>query len=450
MMNTRCLCLLASTFLAASSLIASDKTLPVEGAMLVGGKTYQLKYAVVYETSESDEKLVSVLVSDRRIPIAEIRKELAEHEGNDRMLLLSQPYVRVVFKGGRPMYAMGAANGGNFGVGENAVQGESRIADGIASGHAKLEKNEDGPFQRAFDLKFHVPFGLDSTPRPSTTPGTPVKALASGVFIGNGKKANLAFVSARPGEPFADKPSINLLFTEKDHTKDPKADFNASFGRYGSALILSMHEDGSIFGCQVAHAAHTKGAFSSIGKIRTDEFEADNVHVSGKITTDGEQDAFGQTWEVDLTFAAPFTRPAAKPAATESPAKPGPSAAMPRKTPGKAAAAPPAGTKPAAAASLAVGDLPFLKDASNVEYKKIVQMLNFKSSTGVSALAAQMQKELSAAGWQVDGAELVNPSSTILHRKSGDAKLTIFIKPSGTGSEVRMMSEGLDWSKLEK
>ncbi|QDT56395.1 hypothetical protein Pan44_44490 [Caulifigura coniformis] len=448
-MRIRGLCLLASLLFVTPTTNGAEKSLPVEGSMLVGGKTYPLKYVVAYESVESDEKLVSVLASDRRIPVAEIKKELAEHEGNDRTLLLSQPYVRVVFKDGRPMYAMGAANGGNFGVSGSAVAGESRLKDGIASGEVRLEKNEEGPFQRAFEFKFQTAFGLDSTPKPSASPATPVKAMASGVFIGNGRKANLAFVSARPGEPFADKPSIALLFTEKDHTKDPKAEFNASFGRYGSALILSMHEDGSIFGCQVAHAAHTKGAFSSTGRIRTDEFEADDVHVSGKITTDGEQDAFGQKWEVEMTFAAPFSRPVVKPA-TESPMKPGPTGAMPTNPQGKPVAAAPAKGKPAATASLSVADLPFLKNASDVEYKKIVQMLNFKSSTGVAGLAAQMQKELSAAGWQVDGAELVNPNSTILRRKSGDAKLTIFIKPSGKGSEVRVVSEGLDWSKLNE
>ena len=107
--------------------------------------------------------------------------------------------------------------------------------------------------------------------------------------------------------------------------------------------------------------------------------------------------------------------------------------------------------KPAAAqASLAVGDLPFLKDATNVEYQKIVGMMTFKSATGVAKLAAQMQKDLSAKGWQTEGGELVTPNSSILNRKSGDATLTIMISPSGKGSEVRVISEGLDWSKVEE
>ena len=45
-----------------------------------------------------------------------------------------------------------------------------------------------------------------------------------------------------------------LVFTEKDHSKDKKPDFNAAFGKFGSALIVSLHEDGGIFGCEVVHS----------------------------------------------------------------------------------------------------------------------------------------------------------------------------------------------------
>jgi hypothetical protein len=46
----------------------------------------------------------------------------------------------------------------------------------------------------------------------------------SGVFKGNGKEAKLAYVTTRKGEPFADKPTIILTFTEKDHSKEKKPD----------------------------------------------------------------------------------------------------------------------------------------------------------------------------------------------------------------------------------
>ena len=77
----------------------------------------------------------------------------------------------------------------------------------------------------------------------------------TGVFKGNGKEAKLVHVSAHWREPFNDKPSMVLVFTEKDHSKDKKPDFDAGFGKFGSALIVSLHEDGDIFGCEVAHSA---------------------------------------------------------------------------------------------------------------------------------------------------------------------------------------------------
>ena len=65
-----------------------------------------------------------------------------------------------------------------------------------------------------------------------------MKPTVTGIFKGNGKDAKLACVSAHWREPFADKSSIVLVFTEKDHSKDKKPDFNAGFGKFGSALVV--------------------------------------------------------------------------------------------------------------------------------------------------------------------------------------------------------------------
>ena len=46
----------------------------------------------------------------------------------------------------------------------------------------------------------------------------------------------------------------------------------AMFGKFGSALIISLHEDGQIYSCQVVHSAHQKQGFSSIGNIEATEF----------------------------------------------------------------------------------------------------------------------------------------------------------------------------------
>jgi hypothetical protein len=127
-------------------------------------------------------------------------------------------------------------------------------------------------------------------------------APVSGVFKGNGKEAKLAYITAVKGDSFMDKPTIVLVLTEKDHSKDAKPRIGAMFGRFGSALIVTVMPDGKIIGCEVAHQAHEKSGFSSIGNLKMSDFKLDGGKVSGKLSTDGEVKTFGQTWEVKVEF----------------------------------------------------------------------------------------------------------------------------------------------------
>ena len=124
----------------------------------------------------------------------------------------------------------------------------------------------------------------------------------SGKFKGNGKEAKLAFASAHKGEPFADKATIVLVFTEMDHAKEKKPAFKAGFGDFGSALIITVNEEGKIIGCEVAHKAHEKGTFSSVGSIAMSDFKAADGKITGKIKTDGVVETFKQKWEVEIAF----------------------------------------------------------------------------------------------------------------------------------------------------
>src|SRR5688572_18028114 len=85
---------------------------------------------------------------------------------------------------------------------------------------------------------------------------SPAKPTVSGKFVGNGKNAAIKFVTVEEHEPFNDKEAITLIFTEKDPAAVKKPSFDAVFGKLGSALILNVHHDGGIFGCQVSHSAH--------------------------------------------------------------------------------------------------------------------------------------------------------------------------------------------------
>jgi hypothetical protein len=79
----------------------------------------------------------------------------------------------------------------------------------------------------------------------------------------------------------------------------------AGFGHFGSALIVTLTPEGKVVGCEVAHAAHTKGTFSAPGDIKCSDFKIADGKIQGKLATDGEQKTFGQTWEVNLKFETP-------------------------------------------------------------------------------------------------------------------------------------------------
>jgi hypothetical protein len=124
----------------------------------------------------------------------------------------------------------------------------------------------------------------------------------SGIFKGNDQPAKLAFVSAHKGTPVGGKETIKLVFTEKDPSKDERADLKALFGDYGSALVIVIEPDGKVVTCDVAHEAHKQKPISSPASVKMSEFKNEGGQISGKIATDGKTEAFGQTWEVNLIF----------------------------------------------------------------------------------------------------------------------------------------------------
>jgi len=124
----------------------------------------------------------------------------------------------------------------------------------------------------------------------------------SGVFKGNDQPAKLAFVSAHKGTAIAGKETIKLVFTEKDHAKDQQADLKVLFGDYGSALIIGIQPDGKVVTCDIAHQAHKQKPISSPSSVKMSDFKNEGGQISGKLATDGKQEAFGQTWEVNLIF----------------------------------------------------------------------------------------------------------------------------------------------------
>ena len=123
-----------------------------------------------------------------------------------------------------------------------------------------------------------------------------------GIFKGNDQPAKLAFVSSRKGAPLRGQETIKLVFTEKDHGKDEDAALKALFGDYGSALVIGIQLDGKVVTCDVRHEAHKQKPISSPTSVKMSEFKNENGQLSGKLASDGKAEAFGETWEVNLTF----------------------------------------------------------------------------------------------------------------------------------------------------
>ncbi|MDZ4403680.1 hypothetical protein [Prosthecobacter sp.] len=263
----------------------------------------------------------------------------------------------------------------------------------------------------------------------------PVKPTVSGKFTGNGKNAAIQFVLVEEEEAFNGKAAVKLIFTEKNPATAKKPSFDAVFGKLGSALRLSVHHDGGIFGCQVAHSAHEKQGFTSLGSIKMEEFKIAGGNVTGRVSTGGELDTFGEKWEVDLTFAAPLPEKLRNAPA----AAPKPTASEPDEPMKKEA-------KPAAGPLIAARKLPLPKDATDVEYKEIVKQIQFSCARPVEAVAKEFSASLKQQGWKDGAGSLMGKTNAILKRKQGEAELTIMIQPAAAGSVVKIFTEGLDWS----
>jgi hypothetical protein len=195
-----------------------------------------------------------------------------------------------------------------------------------------------------------------------------------------------------------------------------------------------VHHDGGIFGCQVSHNAHSKKGFTSLGQIHMVEFEIAGGNVRGQVSTGKELDTFGEKWEVDLTFAAPLPEKLRNaPTPAEKPTT------KPREQ-AKAEPKAPASPQPVAR------KLPLPGDATDVQFKQLVEQIQFSIARAVPAVAGEFSSKLKQQGGKESGRDLMGKTNVILKRERGDAKLTIMVQPAAGGSVVKIFTQGLDWS----
>ena len=448
-----CLFAIVSAMSAVTLFAQGGTTKAGEGTLMLDKKNYPLKHALAYETTIDNEDAIVVVLSGQAVS-SETLKEARETEkgGNDPDF--KRPFLRLVFtKAGAFKHWSAAAGGTMLGRRSGSATGELKLQDGRVIGKASQPNETEGMFPSGFDARFDVALLKAGESLPASTarkggPAANVKPTVTGVFKGNGKDAKLAYVSARWGEPFSGKAGIVLVFTEKDHSKDKKPDISAMFGRFGSALIISLHEDGQIYGCQVVHRAHQKQGFSSIGNLEATEFTYEDGKVEGELTTHGQVDTFGETWEVNIKFVAPLGEipKELQPAESKKEEKEEKQASATSNAESDDEAADKSASKPAVA-GLNVKELALTKDATDVEYKDVVEHVLFKSKSNVKKVCAELAANLKAQGWTTDGMDMVQPQSSILKRKRGEAELTIFVKPANGGSQVQIFTEGLSWDE---
>lgn len=265
------------------------------------------------------------------------------------------------------------------------------------------------------------------------------KPEVKGSFLGDGRDGNIQHLIVQTREPFSDQAAIRLVFTEKDPASSQKPDFDAGFKKLGSALIISVHRDGGIFGCEVAHTAHEKSPFSALGEIKMEDFVVTATTVSGRLTTGGELNAFGQKWNVDLTFSAPLPPGAFEETAEKPMTKAAPEGGSKTEKP-----AAPAGPKPT------VGQLRLPASAVEVEYKSVVGHINFRSDAPVSEVAGEFTKSLEEQGWKQGPGSLVGKANAMLNCERDGASLTIMVQPAGSGCTVKVFTQEMDWTDAPK
>jgi hypothetical protein len=421
------------------------------GTMRYGSKKTALKHFVAYERKNSDETRMVLLSSDRPIKAADIQKVLDENDGSDDTLRLNQTFLKVIFSPEGEVENCSAETETGFFNTSSDLSGEMVRSGDRIHGKVTLSPPKSSRLDADVQLEFNVPLlgskeAAAELARPKP-PREPVKPNVTGFFKGNGKDAKLAFISASTREPFNDQNTILILLTQKDHSKDQKPDFNANFGRFGNALIISCFEDGRIFGCQVVHEAHgDRQGFSSVGAIRIHEFDYEGGQLTGTVKTDGEQEFFGQTWEVELKIAASVIATPGIESATQKPESETPKVSARKTRKKERDSSSKSATKKAAppAAKLKIKELAIFEGQEDVQYKKLVEQAAFASDKNYKLLAKDLIKKLDDQGWESDGSDLIGVSAIIKRKKDG-AELTIFVKPSGNGSTVTVMTEGLDW-----
>jgi hypothetical protein len=424
-------------------------------SVVVRNGTTSFKHFVAFSADFYGERRFVVLATNTPVSASVLKKVRAKRVDENYDEELDQPYLKAAIneKGEFLSLSGSYSNGNTSGVflSSQGIVGGATISPGSIEGNATFK--DEGDFAKSVTMKFKVP--LDAIPASGQKPAIepPVKPTVTGEFVGNGKKASIQFISVRHHEKFNGKRAITILFTEKEHPKDSKAETKAVFGEYGSAIILHVNENGGIFGCEIAHTAHAKSPFTSLGEIAMNEFDMSTGNAKGQVTTPGELDTFGQKWSVDLKFAAPLPAESIKEMTAKEEEDDEKSPLEKRmddeddedEDDDFSAKKKPSREKEIVP-TLKIVDLPLPASAKDIQYKALVKQFTFQSEQKIPALAAEVQKTFAGKGWKSAASPLIRATSAIIELTQGEARLTLMMKPKGNGTETLVMTRNLDWS----
>jgi len=121
----------------------------------------------------------------------------------------------------------------------------------------------------------------------------------TGRFAAQRKDAKLSFVSAHPRAGDSGKEAIVIVASEKDHSASKTMVKDAEFGKFGSAVIISLYKpDGAVFEVLLAHADFPQSPVTVVGTIKGVDVKLAGDHVEGRFTSNGAKTMFeGRPYE---------------------------------------------------------------------------------------------------------------------------------------------------------
>src|SRR2546423_11982888 len=190
-----------TSVLGAMTVSAQNGITKAEGTLTVDEEAYPLKCAVAFESMIDNEDAIAVVVSGKAIPGEKI-KEARENDKESGDTDFGRPFLKLVFKKTSEFKCFSAAAGGTMlGRHSGTAKGELYLKDARVSGKASQPTETEGMFPISFDVSFDIPLLKASDSPPSTVvkkpgPAANVKPTVTGIFKGNGRDAQLAYVSA--------------------------------------------------------------------------------------------------------------------------------------------------------------------------------------------------------------------------------------------------------------